>query len=118
MLQLNVRYDLWVPVGISLEAAGKLNGEPTGPFDHRSDSHHRGRRNHGLGQVLRGLEQPEFSGISPPEEADMPTKAKPKKLSTRDGRVGRLEVKTYRVKSAAKEKPAKAEAIRERFVKH
>ena len=48
----------------------------------------------------------------------MPTKAKRKKLSTRDGRVGRAEVKTYRVKSTAKEKPAKAEAIRERFVKH
>lgn len=105
-------------MGISLEAAGKLNGEPTGPFDHRSDSHHRGRRNHGLGQVLRGLEQPASLASSPPEEADMPTKAKPKKLSTRDGRVGRAEVKTYRVKSAAKEKPAKVETIRERFVKH
>ena len=55
---------------------------------------------------------------APPEEADMPTKAKPKKLPTRDSRVGRAEVKTYRVKSAAKEKPAKVETIRERFVKH
>ena len=48
----------------------------------------------------------------------MPTKAKPKKLPTRDSRVGRAEVKTYRVKSAPKEKAAKVETIRERFVKH
>ena len=41
----------------------------------------------------------------------MPTTAKPKKLSTRDSRVGRAEVKTYRVKSTAKEKPAKVETI-------
>ena len=45
----------------------------------------------------------------------MPTKAKPKKLSTRIER----GFKTYRVKSAAEKKPAKANAIRrERFVKH
>ena len=44
----------------------------------------------------------------------MPTKAKPKKLSTRAER----GVKTYRVKSAATKKPAQAKAIRERFVKH
>ena len=56
-----------------------------------------------------------FSGILPPEEADMPTKAKPKKLSTRAER----GFKTYRVKSAAEKKPAKANTIRrERFVKH
>ena len=104
-------------MGIFLQAAGKLNGEPTGPSIIAVIAH-RGRRNHGLGQVLRGLEQPASLAFSPPEEADMPTKAKPKKLSTRDGRVGRAEVKTYIVKSAAKEKPAKVETIRERFVKH
>ena len=67
-----------------------------------------------MAQVLRGMERTASLASSPPEEADMPTKAKPKKLSTRAER----GVKTYRVKSAATKKPAQAKAIRERFVKH